>query len=194
MTSPRAHLEWTTPVGVLLALEPTDAELAPHVPALVAAYNDPQNAASLGHTEPLDEVDVVAHYTRLRATGDRPVLFFVDGALAGDGDLRGIADGVCELAFLIAAPGQQGKGLGTRFALMLHALAFGPLALARVYASVLPANTASLRVFEKLGYQRDDSVAARAVGDAGDVVLSVDRSALCARHGSAMAEIRAAMR
>ena len=189
-----AQIEWLTDVGLLLALEPSAEELAPHVGALVAAYNDPHNARMLGHTDALDAADVVGHYERLRADGDRGVLLFRDGALVGDGDLRGVTAGACELAFLVAAATDQGRGLGTRFALMLSALAFAGLGVERVYASVLPANAASLRVFEKLGYTRDPSAEAAEYGDEGDIVLSVSRAALSARHAAAMAEIRAVVR
>src|SRR5690606_15824176 len=115
-------------------------------------------------------------------------------ALAGDGDLRDIADGAAEFAFLIASPAAQGKGLGTRFAVMIHAFAFLQLDLARVYASVVPDNVASRRVFEKLGYREDPSEAARAYGDDGDVVLSIDRATFVAAHPAALAEIAIAVR
>lgn len=201
LTMARAHIQWTTPdAEVLVAFEPTEAELAPHVDALVAAYNDPRNAALLGHTAHLAASDVRAHYDTLRADGAHPLLFLRDAHLVGDGDLRGIAsllgtrDRVAEFAFLVAAPGNQGRGLGTRFATMVHALAFGPLALTRVYASVIPSNAASLRVFEKLGYELDTSAAARAIADAGDVTLSITRTGFCSRHAEAMAGIVVAMR
>ncbi len=182
-----------------MARVPTPAELAPHVEALVAAYNHPRNASLLGHTAALTCDDVLDHYATLGATGGHPLLFFRDGVLAGDGDLRGIeraADGalVGELAFLVAAPAEQGRGLGTCFAMMLHALAFGPLGLARVYAAVLPANPASLRVFEKLGYGEDASATARAYGDPGDMILASERADFRARHAEAMAAITVEMR
>ena len=40
---------------------------------------------------------------------------------------------------------------------MLHAFGYDVLGLERIYISVIPANAASRRLFEKLGYQRDDS-------------------------------------
>jgi RimJ/RimL family protein N-acetyltransferase len=127
-------------------------------------------------------------------SGAHPVLLFRDGALAGDGDLRGLAGGAAEFAFLIAAPSAQGRGLGTRFATMIHAYAFARLELERIYASVIPANVASRRVFEKLGYAADDSDAARAFGDEGDTVLRIDRDEFLRRHAAAVAHIQIAMR
>lgn len=186
----RYVLAWTTPAGALVALEPALAEVEPLAARLAAAYNDPHNAPLLGHTAELSAADVLDHYRGLAEAGGRPFLFFRDGALAGDGDLRGIEGGAAELAFLIADPAAQGQGLGTRFAIMIHALAFGPLALERIYAAVIPGNAASRRVFEKLGYAVDDGVRARAYGDEGDVVLSIDRAAFARAHGAAAAEVR----
>jgi RimJ/RimL family protein N-acetyltransferase len=186
----RYHIEWPTPAGALVALEPSLDEVSPLAARLAAAYNDPHNAPLLGHTAELTAGDVLDHYRTLAEDGARPFLLYRDGALAGDGDLRGIAGGAAEFAFLIADPAAQGRGLGTRFAIMIHALAFGPLALERIYASVIPANTASRRVFEKLGYTADDSEPARAYGDDGDVVLSIDRAAFARAHGEAAAQVR----
>jgi RimJ/RimL family protein N-acetyltransferase len=186
----RYHLEWPTPAGALVALEPGLEEVEPVAARLAAAYNDPRNAPLLGHTEALSPADVIEHYRALHEGGARPFLLYRDGALAGDGDLRGIAGGAAEFAFLIADPGAQGHGLGTRFAVMIHALAFGPLGLERLYASVIPANTASRRVFEKLGYAVDDDELARAYADDGDVVLSIDRAAFARAQGAGAAEVR----
>ena len=184
------EIEW----GELRAFEPSPDEVLGHAPALVAAYNDPRNASLLGHTTPLTEPDVVEHYATLYRDRAHPFLLVRDGALAGDGDLRDLAGGAAEFAFLIAAPAAQGKGLGTRFAVMLHAFAFRELALERVYASVIPVNVASRRVFEKLGYREDTSPAARDRGDDGDVTLSIARRTFEARHAAALAEIQIARR
>ena len=63
--------------------------------------------------------------------------------------------------------------------------------LVRVYAAVIPHNAASRRVFEKLGYAPDEHPE---YGDDGDVLLSVDRTALLARQGDAFASIRVELR
>jgi len=190
----RWQLDWTTPAGALCAFEPTADELEAHVPALVAAYNEPHNARLLGHTSLLSADDVREHFAALRDEGGRALLLYRDGALAGDADLREPDGDACEFAFLIAAPAAQGKGLGTAFATMIHAAAFADGALTRIYASVLPSNVASRRVFEKLGYALDTSAAARARGDDGDVVLSIDRRTFVERHAAAIAEIRRSLR
>jgi ribosomal-protein-alanine N-acetyltransferase len=158
----------------LVALTPGD--VTPYAAALAAAYNDPKNSALLGNTQAMSVADVIEHY----ATLPYPFVLLADGELAGDADLRGVAGGAAEFAFLIAAPSAQGKGLGTRFATMIHAAAFRTLGLERVYASVIPDNTASLRVFEKLGYVPDETLA---YGDPGDIVLRLDRAAFVEPSG-----------
>jgi RimJ/RimL family protein N-acetyltransferase len=183
-------IEW----GVLAAIEPRPDEVAVVAAQLADAYNDPHNAKLLGHTQAIAIADVLEHYANLAASGAHPFLLFDDGALAGDGDLRGLDGGVAEFAFLIAKPSAQGKGLGTRFATMIHAYAFATLGLERLYATVIPENVASLRVFEKLGYITDDSDAARAYADEGDVTLRVDRAGFVKQHAAALAEIRIAVR
>ena len=189
-----ARIAWREAGRELVAREPTDDEIGRHAPALALAYNDPRNAPLLGHTSDLTADDVIDHYRELGEDGARQFHLFVDGVLAGDADLRGVEDGAAEFAFLIAAPAAQGQGLGTRFALMIHAFAFAApprgAGLTTIYASVVPANVASLRVFAKLGYTEDGSPAARAYADEpGDVVLAIDRATFLARHAAAIAGI-----
>lgn len=187
----RARIDWTTPSGELSALEPTPDEVIRHAETLAAAYNDPNNAPLLGHTEPMTPDDVIDHYADIAADGARNFLLFSDGAFAGDGDLRHIAGGAAEFAFMIAAVAAQGKGLGTRFATMLHVFGFAGLGLERIYASIVPANVASRRVFEKLGYALDDSAEARGFADEpGDIVMSISRGTFERLHADALAQIR----
>lgn len=193
----RPRIAWSTPAGELVAQVPDAAEIARHAEALATAYNHPHNAPLLGTTEPLSPDDVIAYYARMRDAGAPAFVFYVDGALAGDGDLRNQRGDAAELAFLVASPAAQGKGLGTRFATMLHAFAFTPagLALERIYASIIPANIASRRVFEKLGYRVDAGPAARAFAeDPDDIVMVVERAAFVRDHAAAMADIRIAVR
>ncbi|MCW5805055.1 MAG: GNAT family N-acetyltransferase [Deltaproteobacteria bacterium] len=180
------RVDWSTPSGELTAVEPRDDEVLAHAPALAVAYNHPRNAPLMGHTTELTEADVVAHYRELAAQrGARNFLLFRDGALAGDADLRGIdGRGLAEFAFMIADPAAQGRGLGTRFAAMIHAFGFHTLDLRRIWASVLPANTASRRVFEKLGYRaRPDLPEAHDFVEEGDLALALDRGDLAADPG-----------
>jgi RimJ/RimL family protein N-acetyltransferase len=171
--TPRFRISWTTDAGELVAIEPTLTDVAAHAAALAAGYNQPDNARLMGHAEAFTEQDVVKHYESMHDGGARTFLLFLEGRLVGDADLRGIRDGAAEFAFMIGAPGLQGKGLGTRFALMVHACAFVQLGLQRVYASIAPTNRASRRVFEKLGYRLDDSTEARTFADEPDDVTMV---------------------
>jgi RimJ/RimL family protein N-acetyltransferase len=189
------RIDWISEAGQLSALEPEPSEIAEHAAALAVGYNEPANAELMGHTEPISADDVVAHYLDMAADGARQFLLFADGVLVGDADLRGLHGGAAEFAFMIGARDQQGKGLGTRFAVMVHALGFRELGLRRVYASVVPHNTASRRVFEKLGYVTDDSATAREFADEpGDVVLAIDRGTFETRNAAALAHIRVSSR
>jgi len=175
----------------LVAFEPTAAEVADVAGALAAAYSEPHNARMMGHEEPFTAADVVEHYTMMLDDGARPFLLEWDGALVGDADLRAIDGGHAEVALMVSAPSLQGRGLGTRFALMLHTFAFSTLGLERLYVAILPSNTASRRLFEKLGYRADDSPTARAhVDDASEASLSIARADFERAHGSAAGEIQ----
>jgi RimJ/RimL family protein N-acetyltransferase len=192
---PLCQITWSTPAGQLVAIEPRADEIARHAAALAAAYNDPHNAPLLGHSDDVDEDDVVEHYGDVAASGGRNFLVFRDGDLVADADLRKLGAGAAEFAFLVASPGAQGKGLGTRIALMIHAFGFRWLGLERIYASIIPHNAASRRVFEKLGYQVDDSAAARVYADdPGDVTMVIERAEFANSHAQAMAEIEIAVR
>ena len=201
---PLCQITWATPAGRLVAIEPRPDEVVRYAEVLAAAYNDPRNAPLLGHTEDVDPDDVVAHYADVAEAGGHNFLVFVersetgggvDGALAADADLRKVGGGAAEFAFMVASPAAQGKGLGTRIATMVHAFGFGRLGLERIYASIIPGNAASRRVFEKLGYQVDASPAARAYADEpGDITMGLDRAAFERSHAQAMAEIAIAVR
>lgn len=169
------ELSW----GPLRAIEPTPAELERYAPQLADGYNDPANAPLMGHTAIISAAEVVESYLSSIADGMRAFLFFDGAQFAGDGDLRNFRNTTAEFAFMIAAPNAQGKGLGTRFATMVHA--FGFQTLERIYASVVPANTASLRVFHKLGYVVDESPEGRAYAEEpGDITLSLARESFTA--------------
>jgi len=178
-------------VGKLIAIEPGLDEVATHAAELAAGYNEPENARHMGHVEHISELEVVEHYAGMLKEGARVFLLYLEGALVGDADLRGERNGAAEFAFMIAARNQQGKGLGTKFALMLNAYAFAIAGLDRVYASVAPDNHASRRVFEKLGYVRDDGPEARAFADeVGDVTMVIERSGFERAHAGELAQLR----
>lgn len=167
--------------------EPSTAEVSATAPRLAAFYNEPHNKRLLANTVDLTAGDVAVFHEQVRADGGRTLLLWRGAELMGDADFRHVdpAAGTAEFAILIGARAAQGKGLGTRFATMAHALAFAALPLGRVFVSIVDGNAASLRLFEKLGYQRDDSAAARArVDDASDVTLSVTPAAFRAARAA----------
>lgn len=187
----RYALSWDTAT----AFEPTLDELAQHAKLLSFGYNEPRNAELMGHTFAISPDEVIESYRDSIAAGMRAFLLFDAGALAGDGDLRGLRNGTAEFAFMIAMPQAQGKGLGTRFATMIHAFGFSELGLQRIYASVVPHNTASRRVFEKLGYVADTTPAAREYADEpGDVTLALDRATFEQRTAGALPHIKIEVR
>jgi RimJ/RimL family protein N-acetyltransferase len=188
-------MTWPMAGGAIVAIEPREDEIVRHAPALMAAYNDPHNAPLLGHTELLDEATVIESYLELFEAGGYSFLVFCDGELVADGDLRHVREGAAEMAFLVTAVARQGLGLGTRVATMLHAFGFARLGLGRIYASVIPENVASRRVFEKLGHTIDDSPAGRAYADEpGDLVTVVERSAFERVCAPQIGEIEIALR
>lgn len=182
----------------LRAIEPSRHDLMRYSNVLAEGYNDPVNAALMGHTSLITPREVVEMYEEAIENGMRAFLFFVGDEFAGDGDLRNprgapgeasalrfARDMTAEFAFMIATPAAQGKGLGTRFATMLHAFGFREIGLRKIYASVVPHNTASLRVFEKLGYLVDDSPEGREYAEEpGDITLSLGREAFLDRNGA----------
>jgi len=172
-------VEWEQGGETLTAVEPTDDELRRAAADLAAFYNDSHNRLMMGHgAEPHTAADVIAYYEELRIEGGRPFLFYMDGALMGDADFRNIGEGAGEFAIMIGGRASQGRGLGTRFGLMLHLFGYDVLGLERIYISVIPANAASRRLFEKLGYRIDDSPEARAfIDEESDLTMSLARSA-----------------
>jgi RimJ/RimL family protein N-acetyltransferase len=185
------QIEWNE----LRAVIPTPHEVTAHAQALSAAYNEPRNATLMGHEHEISPAGVIDTYRDMFERGGHPFLLFCDDVLAGDADLRGVRDGSAEFAFLIAAPSAQGKGLGTRFAIMLHTFGFRHLQLVKIYASIVPENVASRRVFEKLGYVIDTSAAARAYADEPtDVTLALDHATFEQRHAEQLAQIHIRVR
>jgi len=173
--------------------EPTDAEVAAAAPRLASFYNEPHNRRLLANTVELSEADVLAFYAGCRASGGHPLLLWCNGVLVGDADLRRVdaAHGTAEFAILIGERAQQGRGLGTWFAVMAHAFAFATLNLQRLYIAIVADNVGSRRLFDKLGYQRDDSDLARASADApDDLTLSCSRERFASLWGRETAGVR----
>jgi len=186
----RYAIEWPTPDGLLRAHQPDDAAIVALAPWLAAAYNDAHNGAMMGHTAAMSVDDVIGSYRGMIDDGDALFILERDGEPMGDGDLRDAADGRAELAIMVAARATQGHGLGTRFALMLHAFGFGPLGLERIYVGIVPANVASHRLFARIGHRVDDSAIARAYAEAPEeTTMSIGKAEFHARHAEALAHL-----
>jgi RimJ/RimL family protein N-acetyltransferase len=71
----------------------------------------------------------VEFYAAAYERNDQPFLLFADDALVGDADFRQITGMRGEFAVMIGEWSMQGKGLGTRFSIMMHAFAFRTLGL-----------------------------------------------------------------
>jgi RimJ/RimL family protein N-acetyltransferase len=186
----RWNVTWTTSVGCLRAYQPSAKELAAAAPVLAGFYNDAYNRTMMDNTVAMTADEVIEHFESLRATGGMPFLLERDGDLTGDADLRHLADSAAEFAILIGRRPEQGTGLGTRFAILLHAFAFVRLDLDHVFVSIIPANIPSQRLFAKLGYLPDERPEARAFADHDDdLTLSLDRNAFVAAQADVLPEI-----
>ncbi|NYF57862.1 GNAT family N-acetyltransferase [Micromonospora purpureochromogenes] len=158
--------------------------LEPYRPAdaddFVALLSDPEVARYMGDG-PMTPDDAAALFGRVFTTVYAEDLFDVwavrrDGRYVGHAEIKR-TDQVegHELVYALAKPA-WGAGLGTELARALVRYGFDTLDLARVYATVAEANTASLALLAKLGFvhQRDITE------DDGSVtrVLAVDRAPL----------------
>jgi len=184
-------VEWRENDADLRLIEPTLDEVRVHAAMLAEFYNEPVNRALLTNEHEFDADDVILQFAEMREEGGHPFLLFADGAMMGDSDLRRIEGRTAEFAILVGARARQAKGFGTRFGVMMHAFAFGPLGLERLYASVRPENAGSLRMLGKVGYVVDTSPAARRFAEEDDdVCMSVDAAAFARLHGGEVGGIR----
>jgi RimJ/RimL family protein N-acetyltransferase len=200
----RWSAEWLLPEGLFEIAEPTAAEIAQVAPQLARHYNEPHNYTMMANTVAMSAQDVIASYREMQEGDGRPFLLYarhdasLDGRrLMGDADLRHIdlVQRTAEAAIMIGERSTQGRGLGTRFLTMVHAVAFAGLGLERTYALIIPQNTASRRLFQKLGYEPDDSPQARSYADeASDISLSISRSRFEQLHAEALAAVRVCAR
>ena len=159
----------------LLAFEPTEAEVLVAAPMLTIFNNDRHNSAMLTNTQEMTATEIVESYEFLRTNNGRPFLLEQEGVLMGDADFRNISGSTAEFAILIGSRTQQSRGLGTRYAAMMHVAAFRVLGLDHIYSSIVPSNVASRRMLEKLGYQLDQSSFASSFAEEkDDIVMSID--------------------
>ena len=195
MPSDLFDVEYRDAQVVWRAFEPTTDEVRAVAAQLSSYYNDEHNRAMLTHEDDMSAEEVIVHYAESRKRGDRLFLLELDGLLVGDADFRHFDAESAEYAIMIGARNLQGRGLGRRFTTMLHAWAFRGLGLRRVYVTILPANRASVRLFEQLGYGPDCGSRARSlIDEESDVTLSMERSAFEKQHGAMMDQVRFAPR
>jgi ribosomal-protein-alanine N-acetyltransferase len=186
----RWSIEAPSAQGWLHVFEPTMTEVMAVAPLLAAFYNDTHNSTMLTNTRELTVAEVVETFQSLRAAGDRPFLLEQDGTLIGDADFRNIDGSEAEFAILIGRRSQQSRGLGTRFAAMMHVAALRVLGFERVYATVIPTNIASRRMLEKLGYQVDQSPRAASFADAeDDIAMSIDWGQFERAHADLLTQV-----
>jgi RimJ/RimL family protein N-acetyltransferase len=179
----RIEARWTTPLGSLAVFEPSTQALAHAAEGLARFYNEPHNAALLSNTLLFSSDDVIDFWRDAAADGSRAFLFARDGEVVGDGDFRNAVQGAAELAVLIGPRALQGLGLGARFVLMMLRVGFERLALERVFVAIRPANAASLRLFERAGFVRDETPAARSYAEEDDdICMMLARATFFAHH------------
>ncbi|HOO39022.1 MAG TPA: GNAT family protein [Deltaproteobacteria bacterium] len=179
---------WTQ--GMLRVFEPTQAEVLAAAPLLAAFYNDSHNSAMLTNTCEMTAPEVVETHQTLRANGGRTFLLEQDGVLMGDADFRNITGSEAEFAILIGSRTQQSRGLGTRFAAMMHIAALRVFGFKRVYATIIPMNIASRRMLEKLGYQPDQSSRAASFTDTeDDIAMSIDWAQFKRSHAELLTQV-----
>lgn len=186
----RYSVTWKKNGKLLVAKQPSDAELAEHAQRLADWYGDEYNRYMMAGTESLHAQDVIDFWAELRAQGGQAFLLYVDGQLVGDADLRHIETDRAEFAIMIGARDTQGQGLGTLLSVLIHAFAFETLKLSAVYLTIVPHNEPGRRCYEKVGYVRDDEPLARGYAEADDdIAMRITKDALFARHPLALTEI-----
>ncbi len=146
---------WGT--GRLRIFEPTVTEVLAAAPLLAAFYNDSHNSAMMTNSRDMTVAEVVETFESFRAAGEHPFLLERDGELMGDADFRNVEGAEAEFAILIGQRAQQSRGLGTRYAAMMHVAALRVFKFEHIYATIIPTNVASRRMLEKLGYRVDQS-------------------------------------
>jgi RimJ/RimL family protein N-acetyltransferase len=181
---------WTVGGDRLIAREEPDSVIRACAGQLASWYNETYNSGMMGHESPISADEVCAQAGVMRSEGSRYFLLYLGEEFMGDADFRNIQQSEAEFAIMIGARTQQGKGLGTRFSVMMHAFAFRELSVATCYLTIVPQNVAGRRCYEKVGYRVDEGPAARHyIDEDTDVAMSLSRSVFEERHRDALREI-----
>lgn len=141
----------TRPVILLRPLSPDDAD------AFADWAEDPLFVAHAGWTPGLERAALLSFWQTLATAPPPDLLRLVaeqDGEIVGCVDLHGEDPSQRELGYEVGPSARWGRGLGTALARAGLAHAFEQLGLEEVWAEALPANTASVRILERLGMRR----------------------------------------
>lgn len=189
---PRIRLAWSREGRSFEAIEPDVELLERHADTLRDWYNAPENAVMMEGSGSMSREDVLDFWHDLRARGGRGFLGFVDGVLVGDADIRGRRRGTAEFAVMIGAADQKGRGVGRTIAQLVHVFAFRELRLKRIYVPPRRDNARVHALNAFLGYERDDSEAARRFADSPDSeTYSLPAGVFRLKHPEAWREVAA---
>lgn len=128
------------------------------LPFLQETINDPEVRQHLaGGRTPINAAQEREYYDEVVSSDEAVNLVVCDGEEAvGTIGLMDLdhRNGTAEIG-LFLAPEYHGRGFGTEASELVTGYAFGELRLHRVLARVLAGNEASMRVWEKLGYEHE---------------------------------------
>ena len=128
--------------------------------ALAALMDEPEIARWTRAPSPYRERDAIewlaTHSTLMRRRSELPLAIAdaESGELIGSIGLRFPEEGRGEFGYLVAAPA-RGRGVTERALRLFARWAFAELAMERLEVLVQPANEASLKVAERVGFQRE---------------------------------------
>ena len=188
---PLTRLTWVRDGQRFDIVAPDHALVVLHADALLAWYNAPDNASMMEGSGAMTRDDVIEFWTTLQDGGGYGFLAFVDGRLVGDADVRGIEGSVGEFAIMIGDSRDKGRGIGKTIARMVHVFAYREIGLERLYVPPRRDNAPVHALNAFLGYERDDSPAARAFADSPHCdTYSMGAETFRRLHADAWAEVR----
>jgi UDP-4-amino-4,6-dideoxy-N-acetyl-beta-L-altrosamine N-acetyltransferase len=127
---------------------------------VVHMRSEPSVLAQLFSDEPPTREGHLRWLAAVRARGDRQEFVIVDrasGRAVGTIGLSRIdpAHRRAEYGVLTGEPDARGKGFAAEASRLLLGYAFGPLGLNRVYLHVFPENEPAIRLYERVGFERE---------------------------------------
>ena len=116
--------------------------------------NDPAVRQASFSSEPIPWEAHVEWFTRRLDAPDSRLYVISDAEGEPVAQVRFEIEGACAVVSVSVAASHQGKGYGAQALTMAARELFAETAVTRIDAYIKPDNTASLRLFEKAGYQR----------------------------------------